>query len=90
MSNETQLTDHEIEIKKRLIDLENQDKKSDQQRAMAWIAIGSVVVLTIILMTPVVSDTRLELLGDIVQMFYITQAGIVAAFFGAQAFMTRS
>ena len=42
MSNDkTQLTDHEIEIKKRLIDLEN-------------------------------------------------QAGIVAAFFGAQAFMTRS
>ncbi|PHS22223.1 MAG: hypothetical protein COA84_13780 [Robiginitomaculum sp.] len=80
---------HDLEIQKMKIELENQDRKSDQQRSIVWTAAISVLIVTAILFTPMVSETRLELLGDVIQMFYITQAGIIATFFGSQAFMSR-
>jgi hypothetical protein len=70
-------------------DLENRDKKEDQQRRMAWIAMISMIVFTVFLFLPIVSTERVEALSDLLSMFYIAQAGIVASFFGAQAYINR-
>ena len=70
-------------------DLENRDKKEDQQRRMAWIAMISMIVFTVFLFLPIVSNERVEALSDLLSMFYIAQAGIVASFFGAQAYINR-
>ena len=70
-------------------DLENRDKKEDQQRRMAWMAMISMIVFTVFLFLPVVSNERVEALSDLLSMFYIAQAGVVASFFGAQAYINR-
>lgn len=70
-------------------DIENRDKKEDQQRRMAWIAMISMIVFTCFLFMPIVSTERVEALSDLLSMFYIAQAGIVASFFGAQAYINR-
>lgn len=72
-----------------LIDAENRDKKEDQQRLMAWGALGSMVVFTLILFLPIISDDRISVLSDLLTMFYIAQAGIVATFFGSQAYISK-
>lgn len=79
-----------LEIKERKIDLENRDKKEDQQRRMAWVAMASMVVFTIVLFTPLISVERVAVLDNLLSMFYIAQAGIVASFFGSSAWVSRN
>ncbi len=82
----------DLAMKEAQIDLENRDKREDQQRRMAWVAMISMIILTFALFLPIVSPERVAALSDLLSMFYIAQAGIVAAFFGSQAYMsvTRS
>jgi hypothetical protein len=72
-----------------MIALENQDKKEDQLRQMAWVAMLSMVVFTAALFIPFIGIDRLDAIGNILQMFYIAQAGVVATFFGTSAWLNR-
>ena len=83
------VSDEEIARTQALVDLENKDKKEDQLRMMAWVAMGSMVVFTAALYTPFVPLERLAAIDNILQMFYIAQAGVVATFFGANAYMSK-
>ena len=83
------VSDSEINTAQLLIDMENKDKKEDQLRMMAWVAMGSMVVFTAMLYTPFVGLERLAAIDNILQMFYIAQAGVVATFFGANAYMSK-
>lgn len=68
---------------------ENRDKKEDQQRRMAWIAMWSMIIFTSILFSPFISAERVNALSNLLSMFYIAQAGVVATFFGAQAYINK-
>ena len=83
------VSDAEIGHAQMLIDMENKDKKEDQLRQMAWVAMGSMVIFTAALYTPFVPLERLAAIDNILQMFYIAQAGVVATFFGANAYMSK-
>ncbi len=79
-----------LSTKERLVDLENKDKKEDQQRRMAWVAMISMLIFTVILFLPIISTERVTALSDLLSMFYIAQAGVVASFFGSSAYMSRN
>lgn len=83
------VSDAEIARTQALVDLENKDKKEDQLRMMAWVAMLSMVVFTAALYTPLIALERLAAIDNILQMFYIAQAGVVATFFGANAYMSK-
>ena len=83
------VSDSEINTAQMLIDMENKDKKEDQLRMMAWVAMGSMVVFTAMLYTPFVGLERLAAIDNILHMFYIAQAGVVATLFGANAYMSK-
>ncbi len=59
------------------------DSKSRWQnrRRMAWIALGSILVVTVLAFF-VVAESRLKLLGDVINMFYLSMASIVGAYVG--------
>ncbi len=84
------VSDEELAKAERIVDLENKDQKEDQLRKMAWVAMLSMVVFTILLFLPFVGIDRLAALDNILSMFYIAQAGVVASFFGSSAYMSRS
>ena len=84
------VSDDEILKAERLAELENKDRKEDQLRQMAWVAMGSMVLFTIALFLPFLSVERLTALDNLLSMFYIAQAGVVATFFGSSAYMSRS
>jgi uncharacterized membrane protein len=73
-----------------MIDMENKDRKEDQLRQMAWVAMLSMVAFTVALFLPILSVERLTALDNLLSMFYIAQAGVVATFFGSSAYMSRS
>lgn len=81
------VSDEEMAKAQQLVDLENKDKKEDQQRRMAWVAMGSMLVFTAVLFSPMVDVERVSALADLLGLFYIAQAGVVAAFFGSAAYM---
>jgi hypothetical protein len=84
------VSDEEIAKAERLAELENKDRKEDQLRQMAWVAMGSMVFFTIALFLPFLSVERLTALDNLLSMFYIAQAGVVATFFGSSAYMSKS
>jgi len=90
VDGEGTVTDDEMNKAQAMIDAENKDKKEDQLRMMAWVAMGSMVVFTFFLFLPFVTNERLTALDNLLQMFYIAQAGVVATFFGSQAYMSKS
>lgn len=73
----------------KLAEIERQDRKQQAQRRMAWVAIWSMVVFTTVLFSPMISDSRVSALADLLGLFYIAQAGVVGAFMGMSAWMTR-
>ena len=84
------VSDEEIAKAERLAEIENKDRKEDQLRQMAWVAMGSMVFFTVALFLPFLSVERLTALDNLLSMFYIAQAGVVATFFGSSAYMSKS
>lgn len=84
------VSDSEIDRAEKLAELENKDRKEDQLRQMAWVAMLSMVGFTIAIFLPLISVERLTALDNLLSMFYIAQAGVVATFFGSSAYMSRS
>ncbi len=76
----------EFEHKKKM--QENEDKKEDQIRAMAWFALwGMLLYPILILLTSIVGvPDAATLISDIAPTYFVAIAGLVAAFFGAQAY----
>jgi len=89
MDSDGIVTDEEMKKVEEMIEFDNKDKKEDQLRQMAWMAMGSMVLFTGILFSPIVSIEKLNALGAILQMFYLAQAGVVATFFGANAYVSK-
>jgi hypothetical protein len=81
----------DVELKKaeEMIEFENKDAKEDQLRKMAWAAMISMVIFTFFLFLPIITIERITALASVLQMFYIAQAGVVATFFGASAYVSK-
>lgn len=83
------VTDEEIAREKEMVELELREEKADAQQRMAWIAMASMLVFTTVLFLPVVPTTRVDALADLLGLFYIAQAGVVGAYMGVSAWMSR-
>ena len=70
------VTDAEIAREKEMIELELREEKAKAQQWMAWVAMGSMLVFSTVLFLPVVSDSRVNALADLLGLFYIAQAGV--------------
>lgn len=83
------VTDEEMEQSTAMLELELREEKSDAQRRMAWIAMASMILFTIGLFAPIFTDSRINALADILGLFYIAQAGVVGAYMGVSAWMSK-
>ncbi len=79
----------ELEKSNELLELELREEKADAHRRMAWVAIVSMISFTAVLFSPMVSESRVAALADLLGLFYIAQASIVGAFMGVTAWMSR-
>ena len=81
------ITTEEVAMKERMLEVELREEKAESQKKMAWIAMVMMIGFTVVLFTPLMSDTRVAALADLLGLFYIAQTGIVAAYMGATAYM---
>ena len=83
------VSDEELAKADRILEMEIAEEKSDSQRRMAWVCLLSVLVLTVLLVSPAVAETRVDARSDLVGLFYISMAGVIGAHMGVQAWMSR-
>lgn len=81
--------DGEIGHAQEMLELELREEKADAHRRMAWVAMFSMIVFTMGLFLPIVSETRVAALADLLGLFYIAQAGVVGAYMGVTAWMSK-
>tara|TARA_B100001093_G_scaffold117544_1_gene109971 strand:- start:126689 stop:127156 length:468 start_codon:yes stop_codon:yes gene_type:complete len=89
LNSDGTITDEEIERTTKILELELREEKAEAQKRMSWISIISMVLFTIVLFTPILKDSRVSALADLLGLFYLAQASIVGFYFGAQAYMSR-
>lgn len=77
--------DMHLEFKRK--ELEDQDAMRDAQRSMTWFALGGLLLypFAVIIADLVGLEQASKILGDMAATYFVSVAGIVAAFFGTQA-----
>lgn len=67
--------------------LEDEDAMRDAQRQMTWFALGGLLLYPFAVVIAELSglDGASKILGDMAATYFVSVAGIVAAFFGSQA-----
>ena len=80
-----------MRLEQEKVRFENEDKKEDQIRAMAWFALwGMLLYPAVILITSILGqETAAQLISNIAPTYFVAIAGLVAAFFGAQAYTKK-
>ena len=74
-----------LEFKRK--ELEDQDAMRDAQRSMTWFALAGMLLYPATVMVTEMLNLHqaAEILGSMASVYFVSVAGIVAAFFGAQA-----
>ena len=82
------VTDAEIAVQEKMIQIENQDKREDAQRNMAWFALFGMLLypFAILLASLMELDQASKTLGSMAPTYFVSVAAIVAAFYGKEAY----
>jgi hypothetical protein len=89
VNRDGEISDDELKEMQTIEEIERDNRKQSAQRRMAWVSIWSMIVFTIILFSPAISNERVTALADLLGLFYIAQAGVVGAFMGVSAWMSK-
>ena len=83
------ISEKDLQISEQLIKLQIDNQKDQNQVRMAWVAMMSMLIVTILLFSPFIPDSRIIALRDILDLFYVAQASVIGMFMGVKAYMTR-
>ena len=90
------VSDDELAMQKEIHEMERIDaqavhehRKQSAQRRMATISLIAMLLFTIVVMTPIIPESRVKILGELSALFYISMAGIVGAYMGMTAWMAN-
>ena len=88
------VTDGELAMDEKMLrlqdlksDIENEDKKQDAQRMMAWFALFGMLLypFAVVLANWIGLDQAAKILGDMAATYFVSVAAIVAAFYAKEA-----
>lgn len=83
------VSEEELIKSTQLVELELREEKAQAQKLISWIALASMIVVTAMLFSPIISDSRVQALDNLLGMFYLACASIIGFYFGATAYMSK-
>tara|TARA_Y100001963_G_scaffold90650_1_gene124988 strand:+ start:921 stop:1241 length:321 start_codon:yes stop_codon:yes gene_type:complete len=83
------VSDEELNTVKSISEAEAAEEKADAQRRMAWTSLVAMLIFTCLVFLPIFPDSRIKALADLFGLFYIGMAGVVGAYMGMTAYMSR-
>ena len=86
------VTDEELETSKELQSLRLQFERANAQKTMAWFSLWGMLLYPrlVVCSAWVGLEQAAGILGDMASVYFVSVAGILAAFFGAQAWSNRN
>jgi len=86
------VSDQELETSEKLQEMQLAHERADAQRAMSWFALwGMLLYPSLVVVSEFFGmNQAASILGDMAAVYFVSVAGILAAFFGAQAWSNRS
>ena len=80
--------EHQMYLEFKRKELEDADAMRDAQRKMTWFALGGLLLYPFAVVIAVLAglESASKILGDMAATYFVAVAGIVAAFFGSQAY----
>ena len=83
--------EHDMYLEFKRKELEDADAMRDAQRTMAWYSLYGMLLypVCVVLANLIGLEQAAKILGDMAGVYFIAVAGIVAAFFGAQAITNK-
>lgn len=81
-----------IELQDRKLKIENEDKKQDAQRHMAWFSLIGMLLypFTVVLADALGLYQAATIIGNMASIYFVSVAAIVAAFYGTQAYASKN
>jgi hypothetical protein len=81
-----------MELEQKRLMIENQDKREDAQRSMAWFALAGMLLypFAVVLANWMGLESAPNILGDMAPTYFVSVAAIVAAFYGTQAYTSKN
>ena len=81
-----------IELQDRKLKIENEDKKQDAQRHMAWFSLFGMLLypFTAVLAEALGLYQAATIIGNMASIYFVSVAAIVAAFYGTQAYVSKN
>ena len=85
------VSDSELETSEKLQEMQLAHERADAQRAMSWFALwGMLLYPSLVVISEFFGmNQAASILGDMAAVYFVSVAGILAAFFGAQAWSNR-
>ena len=83
------VSDEELERATQMLELDLREEKQDSQRRIAWVAMSSMVLYSLLPLLPFVPEARLSTLSSLSDMLFLSQASIIGLYSGATAYMSR-
>jgi len=85
------VSNEELEKHERMLRIENEDKKEDAQRNMAWFALFGMLLypFAVVISVWLKLDNAGSILGDMAPTYFVSVAAIVAAFYGKEAYSKK-
>lgn len=83
------VSSEEVAMAQQLLEIDLREQKAEAQKKMAWAAIVSMIVFTVLLFSPWVPAERVSAVSDLLGLFYLAQAGVVGAYMGFTTWMGK-
>jgi hypothetical protein len=82
------VSNEELEKHERILKIENEDKKEDAQRNMAWFALFGMLLypFAVVLASWMGLTGASDILGDMAPTYFVSVAALVAAYYGKEAY----
>lgn len=86
------VTDAEMAQAEKMLQIENNDKREDAQRNMAWFALFGMLLypFSVVLASWLGLNEGANILGSMASIYFVSVAAIVAAFYGTQAYTAKN
>jgi hypothetical protein len=81
--------DADGKISEEEINMEITEEKAESQKWLAIVALAAMIIVTLLSYMPFIPDARIVSLAAIVDVFYISCAGVVGAYMGMTAWIAR-
>ena len=86
------VTHEELELQRKILEIQDEDAMRDAQRKMAWFALMGMLLYPFAVVIAVLANLEQAgtILGNMAATYFVSVAAIVAAFFGGQAYAGKS